>query len=136
MLSYLVLNAADVAIGLKNLARHSRSLSVSGIAVETVVMGAEAHLVFEFGARRPDRYRQYFEHIAAVLCSMMRPIVGPDWNPVEIHLEHSAATAEPGLFDQLDAPVSFERSQYAIVFESACLVPRVDCREDGARNAL
>jgi AraC-like DNA-binding protein len=121
MLSYLVLNAADVEVGLHNLARYSASLSVTGIPAHTVVEDETARLVFPFGATEPDLSRQYVEHITAVLCSMMTKLVDESWTPIEICMEHSPADSSNEVAARLGGPVTYGAEHYAIVFHAECL---------------
>lgn len=121
LLSYVVLNAADIQTAVDNLARYSGSLSVSGITAEVEVDGNLARLGFTLGSSNPDDSRQYFESIAAVLCVMMKALAGDQWRPREICFEHSPAGSRREVARRLQAKVRFGEQSHSIAFDAAYL---------------
>ncbi len=87
LLSYVVLNAGDVATALENLARYTERLSVSGADVELVVDGPIARLLLTLRTGDVDACRQYVEATVAVLCVMMGALVGDDWRARDEYLD-------------------------------------------------
>jgi hypothetical protein len=129
LISYVVLNAADVETALRNLARYSSALSITGVAAESVVSGDVARLVFTIDSRRPADRRQYFEGIAVVLCIMMKTLVGETWAPREISFEHEPAGSRAEVERRLGGPVKFSANRHSIAFDAAVLeraVPGAD----------
>ncbi|MFT4569329.1 MAG: AraC-like DNA-binding protein [Hyphomicrobiaceae bacterium] len=132
LLSYVVLNAADVETALKNLARYSGNLSVTGINAELTVADDVARIAFTVGLPDPDRHRQFFESTALVLCVMMKALAGDDWKPREIWFEHAPVDSFDsieGVEARLQATVRYQAERNSIFFDAAYLaraVPNAD----------
>ena len=121
LLSYVVLNASDVATALNNLARYSGTLSVSGISAKICVEDSWARLIFTLDGGDPDRSRQYFESIAVVLCDMMKALAGDGWRPYEVCFEHTPADSEREVARRLQSSVRFGAPHHSIAFDAAYL---------------
>jgi AraC-like DNA-binding protein len=85
-LSYAVLNAPTVGIGLHNLARYSGANLQAG-RIGLVVRGREVRVSYELNAE-PELCRQHAEGAAVLICRVLRRLVGDTWRPVQVLFGH------------------------------------------------
>jgi len=121
LLSYVVLNAPTVLTALRNLVRLSKHLTAAAVDPTIVTDGDVALLRFAHETHHPDTYRQYIESVAALLCSMMKSLVGTDWKLLELGLQHAVGDERRTCESLLDGPVCFGRPVNTIAFSASVL---------------
>jgi len=89
--SYAVLNAPTVETGLANLARYLPALA-QGLGTSSLGLDGETATleIPPIGSADPIALRHLVEGSLVILVRMMRRLRGPDWQPIDVSLQHDA----------------------------------------------
>jgi AraC-like DNA-binding protein len=123
-LGVIFMAAPDLGTALDRLGFFLRAWQ-GGTIVELETRGSVVEWSYQIEDPTIRPRRQDAEFSLSVTCNMIRALLGSDWAPLEVHLEHSIAGIGGPHRDALQrlfgAPVLFNRSLNRLVFDRADL---------------
>lgn len=121
LLSYAVLNAADVQTGVGNLARYATELSISVEATSLRIDAGVAEVGFRVDPRWVEAGRQLVEgHLSAVLMALKK-MVGTPWVPRRVRLQCREGGRRQSIEAQVGVEVEFDSDLNSVIFDAALL---------------
>jgi len=125
LLSYAVLNATTVEIGLKNLTRYLASVA-QGVHLELEKRKGLARLRFDLGDADSPQWRHLHEAAILALCRIIRRLVGDEcWRPSCIGLAHDRTDLTHSHETRFGIVPTFGSRTNEICFDSSALKQEV-----------
>ena len=125
---YVVMNAPNVEIALRNMARYSASL-VEGVHVAFISEEGTARFELAFGEFDAMVHRHVTEAAAVIFVRFLRELIGDDWAPLRVGFPHARPASLEEHQDYFDCELGFGEPTTSISFDPDILTIAIDAAD-------
>ncbi len=126
--AYVVMNAPNVEVALRNMARYSATL-VEGVHVALVSEEGTARFELAFGAFDAAVRRHVTEAAAVIFVRFVRELIGDDWSPLHVGFPHPRPASVDEHRQYFDCELGFDEPTTSISFDPDILTIAIDAAD-------